>query len=202
MDAVADDDPGSVEELAAFQRGGRAFIYPDGPGRPVAYLLLGVIDGYAHVEQVSVHPGHSRRGIGSQLIEAADEWACEHDLAGLALTTYARVPWNAPYYERLGFHALPEPDVPSGLRSVREHEAARGLDAWPRVVMVRALRSSHPRETDQGDRHPPDGRGRRTLRGIDEQVKKAEQATAGNAPVKPDRFIQATSARPSTASTA
>jgi hypothetical protein len=33
-------------------------------------------------------------------------------------------------------------------------------------------------------------RGRRTLRGIDEQVRKAEQAIAGNAPVKRNRFIQ------------
>jgi transposase len=33
-------------------------------------------------------------------------------------------------------------------------------------------------------------RARRTLRGIDEQVKKAEQAVAGNAPVKRNRFIQ------------
>ena len=33
-------------------------------------------------------------------------------------------------------------------------------------------------------------RARRTLRGIDEQVAKAEQAVAGNAPVKRNRFIQ------------
>jgi Transposase DDE domain len=33
-------------------------------------------------------------------------------------------------------------------------------------------------------------RARRTLRGIDEQVRKAEQAVAGNAPVKRSRFIQ------------
>jgi hypothetical protein len=33
-------------------------------------------------------------------------------------------------------------------------------------------------------------RARRTLRGIDEQVKKAEQAIAGKAPVKRNRFIQ------------
>ncbi len=33
-------------------------------------------------------------------------------------------------------------------------------------------------------------RARRTLRGIDDQVKKAEQAVAGNAPVKRNRFIQ------------
>src|SRR6266704_3873626 len=35
-------------------------------------------------------------------------------------------------------------------------------------------------------------RARRTLRGIDEQVKKAEQAIAGQAPVKRNRFIQLT----------
>jgi hypothetical protein len=33
-------------------------------------------------------------------------------------------------------------------------------------------------------------RARRTLRGIDEQVAKAEQAVAGNAPLKRNRFIQ------------
>jgi hypothetical protein len=31
---------------------------------------------------------------------------------------------------------------------------------------------------------------RRTLRGIDEQVRKAEQAVAGNASIKRNRFIQ------------
>ena len=34
------------------------------------------------------------------------------------------------------------------------------------------------------------GRARRTLRGIDEQVKKAEQAVVGQAPVKRNRFLQ------------
>lgn len=65
MDGVADDDPGSVEELAAFQRGGRVPVYPDAQGRPVAYLLLGVIDGYAHVEQVSYISQPQSAGIGA-----------------------------------------------------------------------------------------------------------------------------------------
>jgi len=34
---------------------------------------------------------------------AADEWAETKRLAGLTLTTFAEVPWNAPYYDRLGF---------------------------------------------------------------------------------------------------
>jgi hypothetical protein len=37
-------------------------------------------------------------------------------------------------------------------------------------------------------------RARRTLRGIDEQVRKAEQAVAGKVPVKRNRFIRLTGA--------
>lgn len=75
MDAVADDEPPTVAELAAFQADGRAWVFADPDDRPVAYLLVAVVDGHAHIEQVSVRPEHARRGIGRQLIEAAREWA-------------------------------------------------------------------------------------------------------------------------------
>jgi hypothetical protein len=47
------------------------------------------------------------------------------------------VPWNAPYYERLGFRRVD--DLTPGLRAIRAAEAARGLDRWPRVAMRRDL---------------------------------------------------------------
>lgn len=59
----------------------------------------------------------------------------------LTLTTFAYVPWNAPYYARLGFEIIPPDHVAPGLRDVRQHEASAGLDAWPCVVMSRTLRS-------------------------------------------------------------
>jgi hypothetical protein len=33
-------------------------------------------------------------------------WAQRHGLAALTLTTFTDVPWNMPYYERLGFRHL------------------------------------------------------------------------------------------------
>ncbi len=75
MDLVADDDPGSVEELARYAESGRAFVSVDTQERPVGYLLLDIVDAAAHVEQVSVHPNHARRGIGRGLIEQAVTWA-------------------------------------------------------------------------------------------------------------------------------
>jgi GNAT superfamily N-acetyltransferase len=132
MAAVADDEPPTLAELEVYQRAGRAWVYGD---PPVAYVLVDEVDGHAHVEQVSVHPGHSRQGIGRRLIDHVAGWAAARGLAGLTLTTFADVAWNAPYYARLGFVVVTDPTP--GLRAIRAHEAARGLDAWPRVAMRR-----------------------------------------------------------------
>lgn len=132
MAAIADDDPPTIDELTGFQRAGRAWVW----GAPaVAYVLAEEVDGYAHIEQVSVHPGHSRRGIGRELIDHVAAWAATRGLAGLTLTTFADVPWNAPYYARLGFTVMT--DLTPGLLAIRTHETERGLDAWPRVAMRR-----------------------------------------------------------------
>lgn len=132
MAAIADDEPPTIDELTAYQVAGRAWVRGD---PPVAYVLADELDGYAHIEQVSVHPGHSRRGIGRALLDHVGVWAAERGLAGLTLTTFRDVPWNAPYYARLGFVVVTDPTP--GLRAIRDHEAARGLDAWPRVAMRR-----------------------------------------------------------------
>jgi GNAT superfamily N-acetyltransferase len=132
MAAIADDEPFTLAELTGYQRDGRAWVYGN---PPVSYVLVDEIDGYAHIEQVSVHPGHSGQGIGRGLIDHVGTWARSRGLAGLTLTTFTEVPWNAPYYARLGFHVVT--DLSPGLRAIRAHEAAIGLDAWPRVVMRR-----------------------------------------------------------------
>lgn len=139
MDAVADDEPLPVDELAAFQRAGRAWVATDDAGQPVGYVLVDVVDDTAHVAQVSVHPSHARQGLGRALLETVLLWAERQGLDAATLTTFADVPWNAPYYRRLGFRVLAEAELTDGLRRIREHETVRGLDAWPRVSMRRLL---------------------------------------------------------------
>jgi GNAT superfamily N-acetyltransferase len=141
MNAVADDDPGSVEDLEPYAETGRAFVAVDSEDRPVGYLLVDAVDGAAHIEQVSVHPDHARRRIGRALIERAASWARSRGLGALTLTTYLEVPWNGPYYERLGFSYLATEEETPGLRAVRKREQAGGLDAWPRACMRLPLRS-------------------------------------------------------------
>ena len=129
MDAVADDVPRSIEQLAPYSEDNGAFVAVDGTVRPLGYLLLDVVDGAANVEQVSVHPEHAGRGIGRALIERAETWARDRGLRALTLTTYVDVPWNGPYYERLGFHYLSAHEETPGLTAIRDHERRSGLDA-------------------------------------------------------------------------
>lgn len=139
MTLVADDAPPTVAELAVFVCEGRAWVCVDDQDHPVAYLLLSVVDGAAHIEQVSVHPDSAGRRIGRSLIEVAAAWARDRDITALTLTTYADVPWNGPYYRRLGFDDLPGDHLGPGLLQIRRAEAAHGLDRWPRVAMRRQL---------------------------------------------------------------
>ncbi len=139
MAAVADDEPPDVAELAVFADDGRAWVVTDDADDPVAYLLVGVVDGNAHIEQVSVRPDCAGRGLGRALVEAAASWAQTRGLEALTLTTYAEVPWNASYYARLGFAILSDDEIGPALRRVRDDEAARGLAAWPRVTMRRCV---------------------------------------------------------------
>lgn len=146
LPSIAEDEPFSVAELLLYVRDGRAWVATDDRDRPVAYLLLDVVEGAAHIEQVSVHPDHARRGVGRALIDAADEWAGQHGLTALTLTTFADVPWNAPYYARLGFTIIADDSLTDGLRRIREHEVAAGIEVRPRVAMTRPVGPVGPGE--------------------------------------------------------
>lgn len=140
MPEIAEDEPLPVEALAGYQRAGRAWAAVDGADRPVAYLIADLVDRCVHVEQVSVHPDHARRGVGRALLDHVAARAGADGAPALTLTTFAEVPWNAPYYRRCGFRSLGEGELTPGLRAIREREAAaHGLDRWPRVCMRRDL---------------------------------------------------------------
>jgi GNAT superfamily N-acetyltransferase len=136
MDFVASDEPLPAGELLRYVRDGRAWAAGD---EPVAYLIADLVDGNVHIEQVSVDPAHAGRRIGAALVEHVAAWARARSAPALTLTTYTEVPWNGPYYERLGFRPLAEAELTPGLRRIRAEEAAHGLDQWPRQTMRRDL---------------------------------------------------------------
>jgi GNAT superfamily N-acetyltransferase len=105
---------------------------------PVGFASVEVVDGIAHLWQVSVHPDASRQGRGRALVEAACDWARSNDYSAVTLTTFRDVPWNGPFYAKLGFHRVDE--LSPGLLAIRQHEQAIGDDDFGvRIAMRKDL---------------------------------------------------------------
>ena len=138
---IAEHDPYSAEELEEYIAAGRAWAAV-ADGSVIGYVLVEVVDGNAHVEQVSVHPDHQGQGAGRALMDRARQWAVETNRPAVTLTTFTDVPWNRPLYEHLGFVVLREHEIGPELAAVRDHEATLGLDPTIRVCMRLALPSS------------------------------------------------------------
>jgi GNAT superfamily N-acetyltransferase len=104
-------------------------------GNPaVGFACVEVVDGAAHIWQLSVHPRAARRGRGRALVNAVCDWAVANGLPAVTLTTFRDVAWNGPFYARLGFRGVG--DLSPGLAAMREHERAIGDDDFgPRIAM-------------------------------------------------------------------
>jgi GNAT superfamily N-acetyltransferase len=88
-----------------------------------------------HLEEIDVDPPHGRRGLGTSLVRAVCDWTVASGFSELTLTTFRAVPWNMPFYARLGFEVVPPAEQRPALARVVEYEAARGLDPAQRCAM-------------------------------------------------------------------
>ena len=98
---------------------------------PVAFAYADWLDARLHLHQIAVHPSSVRRGIGSALMARVISRA---GTAGVTLTTFRDIPWNGPWYRKLGFVEL-LPLTP-GLAALVSAESGLA-DLGPRVVMYR-----------------------------------------------------------------
>ncbi len=96
------------------------------------------VDGFAHLEQLSVLPEFGRRGYGRRLVEAAAKESRRRGHAEITLRTFAEVPWNAPFYATCGFiESEPITDFHRGLVDVERNIGLPSLGR--RVQMTKPL---------------------------------------------------------------
>ena len=101
----------------------------------VGFAYATVVDGQAHLEEMDVHPEHARRGIGTRLVGQASGWAKRQGFATLTLVTFADLPWNAAFYEGLGFVRMPADTLGEGILNLLAEEAEAGIDVSRRIAM-------------------------------------------------------------------
>lgn len=139
------DTANSVADFAAAQQSNLLWVAADEGNQPIGFALLAKIDQWLHLDELDVHPAHGRKGVGTALVRQVCQMAEAQGYPGVTLSTFRHVPWNAPFYRRLGFvEMLPEGQT-AGLRALVAGEQARGLRTDLRLVMWCEVNS------DQGD---------------------------------------------------
>jgi hypothetical protein len=76
--------------------------------------------------------------------KAGRAWAVRQGLPAMTPVTFRGVPWNAPYYERLGFRELTASEVTPGLTARRAADRGADGDICARVCMRRDLIADGP----------------------------------------------------------
>lgn len=115
----------------------RLFAAEAPDGRAIGFAVAGEVGGLAHLEEVSVDPAHGRRGVGEALVGAVIAWARERGHRAITLTTLESVPWNAPWYRKLGFRNISPEQLSEPLRALLAEEAERGVGRPPERVAMR-----------------------------------------------------------------
>jgi GNAT superfamily N-acetyltransferase len=141
-DAVPAELLEHVTHEAAFlesQRSGTLWVALGPDHEPVGFARVLVTGAQVHLAELDVLPAHGRRGVGAALVQAVEVWACSSHSSEITLTTYRDLPWNAPFYARMGFTVVPEIDWDTDMRRRFEVEAGLESERAKRVFMRKRL---------------------------------------------------------------
>jgi GNAT superfamily N-acetyltransferase len=128
-----------VDVMEEARRHGRLFVALAGE-EPVGFALVQMLaPDLPHLEEIDVHPDHGQRGLGAALVRAVCDWTAAHGHEAVTLTAFRAVPWNMPFYQRLGFEEVPYEALRPELKQVVAAEAARGMDRERRAVLRYAV---------------------------------------------------------------
>jgi GNAT superfamily N-acetyltransferase len=126
----------SEDELRRYLDDGLLYVACDDDGAPVGYSGGYLVEGFLYVGEVDVLPAWQRKGLGRRLIATLVEEGRRRWLAGATLTTDRFAPFNAPFYEKLGFRIIEGEAVPRHLRDNLERQVGNGLDPVRRIAMA------------------------------------------------------------------
>jgi len=128
----------AADEHAQFLSDGCLWVAENG-STISGFLAATELAGSFHIREVSVALGAQGQGLGRALIETALCSAQERGFAAATLTTFRNVPWNAPFYARLGFRALEQAELTPALAAILAEELAHGMPQGSRCAMFYPL---------------------------------------------------------------
>jgi GNAT superfamily N-acetyltransferase len=124
---LADGPDHSIATHRAHIAAGLSWVATDDADSPIGFVIAEHGDDTLHIVELAVRRERQKAGCGRALMEAAIAWARAQKLSAVTLTTFRDVPWNAPFYARMGFEILAGAAIGPHLEAQLRREAARGL---------------------------------------------------------------------------
>ena len=125
---------------------GTEWVAETDSGKLVAFLCAERCGDELHIWELAVAQEWQRAGIGRRLIDAACVHAQALGCKAVTLTTFSDVPWNAPWYARVGFELLNSDTIGERLAVAVKVETERGLPR--RCAMRRKVSRATPPQRD------------------------------------------------------
>jgi ribosomal protein S18 acetylase RimI-like enzyme len=132
---LVDADPLPLDFVQQQFQAGQVWVAVNRYEAVVGYAIARGVDGTFYLQQIDVAPEHGRRGIGSALVNTVCAWAKTQGYRIVSLSTFRDIPWNAPFYSKLGFRILDEFELTIGFQQIRLQEIKAGLPISERVIM-------------------------------------------------------------------
>lgn len=107
--------------------------------QPIGFAGGQNIAGNFHLVELSVAQEFQGKGVGRALLSAVFDQVRREGYQALTLTTFRHLPWNGPWYARLGFVEVGAAEMGREYEEIIEHEARNGLDVKQRCVMALRL---------------------------------------------------------------
>jgi len=124
-----------AKHLAELAQAGTVWVAARADDVPVGFVVAERLGNEGYVHELDVEDAYGRRGLGRELVRRVAEWARDAGLPTLLLSTFSDVPWNAPFYARLGFEVVPLGQYDAALWARRESDGRSGLVLASRVIM-------------------------------------------------------------------
>lgn len=92
-----------------------------------------------YLDQLSVLPRHGRQGLGARLVRRCLQEAEARAFKRVSLSTFRKVPWNGPFYKKLGFREIPGWRLNDWQAEIRELQKTT-MDVRLRCFMQRTVK--------------------------------------------------------------
>ncbi len=107
---------------------GTLWVVEDEQGNPIGFLGAHRDGGELHILEFDVEAGHQGQGVGRLLLNHVIAWGRTEGLSELTLTTFRTIPWNGPFYAKMGFVEISDAEMPPHLGATLKAERARNLE--------------------------------------------------------------------------